>query len=144
MCAKEYLMQATKLSNKINADLLELENLRDMIESVSAVDYTKNRVTGGGENAVESGVIKLADISKKINQEIDDYADTKELIRSQIADLPDEKQRILLQHRYLTGMTWDEIAEEMGYEKRNIQYIHRRALDAFKTLHSFALDGVVK
>ena len=88
-------MRATKLSNKINADLLELKNLRDMIESVSTVDYTKNRVTGGGENAVESGVMKLVEISEKINQEIDDYADTKELIRAQIADLPDENQRVL-------------------------------------------------
>ena len=44
-------------------------------------------------------------------------------------------QRVLMRERYILGRSWEEICLILGYEWRNVHYMHSRAL---KTLHTFA------
>ncbi len=48
-----------------------------------------------------------------------------------IEQMPDETHRTLLRLRYLAGMTFARIAEEMHYSERQIYRTHEEALEAF-------------
>lgn len=49
-----------------------------------------------------------------------------------IEAVPDAAGREVLELRYLSGLTWVQIARRMGYEERQVRRIHQRALDAIR------------
>ena len=53
-----------------------------------------------------------------------------ELLRELRMKTPDEQR--VLRLRYLWGLNWKEIGEKMGYNERQPQRIHGRALNNFK------------
>ncbi len=52
----------------------------------------------------------------------------RERLEERIATLPDEQARTLLTLRYVHGLPWEEVAEEMFYSLRWVMKLHRRAL----------------
>ena len=54
-----------------------------------------------------------------------------EYLRAEYA-VPDAAGREVLELRYLSGLTWVQIARRMGYEERQVRRIHQRALDAIR------------
>lgn len=53
-------------------------------------------------------------------------------ITRKIEAMRDETEKTILRLRYIHWRRWDQIAEWMGYSKRNIMKIHERALRNFK------------
>lgn len=53
-----------------------------------------------------------------------EYAHALALIEA----VPDAAGREVLELRYLSGLTWMQIARRMGYEERQVRRIHQRAL----------------
>lgn len=49
-------------------------------------------------------------------------------IESQIESLP-PKERTLLRHKYINGLTWEQVAAEMHYCLRNVFILHKASLD---------------
>ncbi len=49
-------------------------------------------------------------------------------LEEKIAAIPDEKAQTLLTLRYLHGLSWEEVAEQMFYSLRWVMKLHRRAL----------------
>jgi len=45
--------------------------------------------------------------------------------------LEDETEKAVLRLRYLMGLTWEEIANEVAYSYQYIHIIHKRALEHF-------------
>lgn len=58
-------------------------------------------------------------------------------IEDGIDALPDERYRKVLRMRYIDGLGWEEIAERVGYTKRQITNIHGAALAAIKDFPKF-------
>lgn len=47
-----------------------------------------------------------------------------------IDEICDGTLSLLLRYRYIDGLGWEEITEELCYSKRNIFYLHKKALEA--------------
>lgn len=65
-------------------------------------------------------------------------------ITERIEAMSDETEKMVLRYRYIhlddnqRCMSWEKIAVKMGYEYRNILYLHGKALKHFQTPENFA------
>lgn len=75
--------------------------------------------------------MKVMDLEAEINQDIDALVDLKRDVRMEISELIDPEQSLILELRYLSGKSWEEIAEATGYSVRHVARIHGRALQNF-------------
>ena len=129
MKAKEYLSQALWLNQRIDNKLEQLERLKAMAMRVTA-NLTQEKVSGGynKRSPMENTIVKIMDLEREVNDEIDKLINLKQEILETISLVDDPMAQLLLEMRYINRRTWGEIAEELGYSDRGIHKIHGRAL----------------
>ncbi|AEE92536.1 conserved protein of unknown function [Tepidanaerobacter acetatoxydans Re1] len=129
MNAKEYLSRALWLDQRINNKLEQLETLRTLAMKVGA-NLTEEKVSGGNntKSHMESTIVKIVDLEKEINEDIDRLVDIKADIMETISRVDDPISQIILEMRYVNGKGWDEIARGLKYNDRSVFKIHSRAL----------------
>ncbi len=129
MKAKEYLSQALWLDQRINNKLEQLETLRALATKVTA-KLAEVKVSGGSstKSHMENAVVKIVDLEKEINEDIDRLVDIKAEIMDTISRVDDPIGQIILEMRYVNGKSWDEISSSLNYKDSSIFKIHSRAL----------------
>ena len=129
MKAKEYLSQALWLNQRIDNKLEQLERLKAMAMRVTT-NLTQEKVSGGynERNPMENTIVKIMDLEREVNGEIDKLINLKQEILETISLVDNPMAQLLLEMRYINRRTWGEIAEELGYSDRGIHKIHGRAL----------------
>ena len=129
MTAKEYLSQAYRLDQRINAKLEQVMSLRGL--ATKATSTLGDTPVSGTRNVhrMEDIIIKIIELENEINQDIDRLIDLKREIVTVIKAVSNPEYQTLLELRYLCFKTWEQIAVEMGYENRYLHKLHNRALD---------------
>ena len=128
MTAKEYLNQAYTIDKQIAGKIRKAEMLRKSLYG-KGLNYERN-----GSNPNHSGdargraVAKVVDYENEANQMIDSLIALRIEIENTIQGVPDEKERTLLEKRYLFFESWEKIAVDMDYSVQHIYRIHARAL----------------
>ena len=87
---------------------------------------------GKGSDKVQMGAIKVAELRESLMDKINQLAAVRIEIERAIGTVQDDTQRRLLRLRYIKGIGFNKIAEEMNYGERQIQRIHGKALLACK------------
>lgn len=89
---------------------------------------------GGGESGspVERPMDKVLEIEEKIDQEIDELQEVRRDIKTVLGQLEDDTLRLLMEYRYLDGLTFEEIAVKMHYSWRWVIKLHGKALAEIK------------
>jgi len=130
MTVKEYLHQAYRLDQKIKSDTMEVQNLRVMAGSMSAIQYDKDRVqTSRSTDAPFIRTLeKMWDLENRIAAELETLSDLKKQIREVIEAVPDTDERMVLKYRYIHGLTWEQIGIELCADARTIRRWHGKAL----------------
>lgn len=126
MTPKEYLSQAWHLDQRISAREAE----RDRIIALAA-GARSPQLTGmprGGQHDWTNAVDRAVDMTSDITREIMELVQLKAEINRTIAAVPDERCRTLLELRYRSYLTWEQIAERMGYDVRWVYRLHGEAL----------------
>ena len=127
---KEYLSQAYRIDQRINAKLEQLEHLRALTQKVTAsygsepVSHTRN------VSSMEDVIIRLIETEHDLNHTIDELVDIKMDIAQCINAVPNRDYQLLLEKRYLCFHTWEKIAADMHYSARWVQVVHSRSLNA--------------
>lgn len=130
MTMKEYLSQAYRLDRRINSKLEQLEALNSL---AARCTYT---ITGMPKNPNRSVSImadtvdKIVDLQAEINRDIDRLVDLKIEIAALIKSVSNLEHQTLLELRYLCSKTWEQIAEDMGYNVRHVLRLHGDALES--------------
>ena len=128
MTAKEYLNQAHRLDQRVSNKLMLIESLRSMTQKVTSshkenvVNYTQD-VT-----SLENTIIRLMEAEAELNKQIDALVDLKREILLNISALENIDLELVLMKRYLHFLSWEEIAQEMGFSVRWVHSLHTRAL----------------
>ena len=128
MTAKEYLSQAYRIDQRINAKLEQLENLRALSRKTTVsygsepVSHTRN-VT-----SMEDTIVHLIDLENEINADIDRLVDLKREIYDVLRHVQDPELQLLLELRYLCFKNWSEISVALDLDDRYVFKIHGRAL----------------
>ena len=135
MTAREYLTQARMIDSRINSKLMELQRARELATKATGLVSDMPRNPSPDLQQMESRVVKIVDLEREINAEIDELVDLKrDIIRELIAQIRKPEYRTRLELRYLGFRTWDAIAEEMGFEPRTIYRFHSNALRVVERL----------
>ena len=134
MNAKQYLKQAYRLNELIQSNQQELDELHELSTSLPGLDYSKDRVqTSGSSDAGYTKIVeKIAELEKAIKSDIEKLLSLKLEIRTVINEVYDNEEKLLLKHRYLNFMSWDEICDEMNVSMRTAHRIHALALENVK------------
>ena len=128
MTAKEYLSQAYRIDQRINAKLEQLDALRALSRKTTVsygsepVSHTRN-VT-----SMEDTIVRLIDLENEINADIDRLVDLKREIYEVLRHVREPELQLLLELRYLCFKNWSEISVAMELEDRYAFKVHSRAL----------------
>ena len=127
LTVKEWLRGARLIDKEIKQ--LELAK-RELYEKAlgGAVDISKEKIQKGKENNAEKTNVSLAEYELTINNRIKDLIDYKNKTINAINKVDNTLQRTVLVAYYINCKTWEEVADELGYDIRHIHRIHGEAL----------------
>lgn len=128
MTTKEWLSRGRNLQQRIEA----LEESKTMAYT-AATSTTPH--SGGGSGGGGSGVSRKAEhysaLSEQVDQERERLDNIMAEITALIANVEDNNLATLLQDRYVRCLSWNQIAEEMHYNREHIvKRMHPKALRA--------------
>ncbi|NLM05699.1 MAG: sigma-70 family RNA polymerase sigma factor [Tissierellia bacterium] len=95
--------------------------------------YEQERVNKTKEKSpMENAIIKLLDLEREIDENIDELVDLKRKIMEIINSIESDEYRLVLEMRYLNFKTWEDISESLNYSYRQVHRIHGEALKMVK------------
>jgi DNA-directed RNA polymerase specialized sigma subunit len=123
--AQAWLEQIKRLDEQIDAKIAEKERIRElMVNTVGSLDGMP-RATGISDK-VGNLTVKLISIEEELNAMIDEYVDRKAEVLRVLEQLPEREYGVL--HRYyIRRMTWEQVADDIGYCTTQIWRIKKEA-----------------
>lgn len=102
--AKEYLEPIKLITMKINSLKEDLKHLQSDITTIGAVDYSKERLTGGGmPGGLDRQIVRLESKRDAVHKEIGALIDERETAADIINTCTKGKTNILLLREYIDG-----------------------------------------
>ena len=126
-----YLSRYRRLNQRIDRLLEEQSRWRERALKISP---TLSQAPGGGGSGspIERPMDKVLEIDVEINREIDEMQIARQEIRETLNQLEDESLKLLMEYRYIDGMTWERIAKKMNYSYKQVCRLHGYALGKLK------------
>ena len=126
----QYLNQALGAEERLQIFIERRQRLLDIATGITPnLDGMPAAPSSGSK--IESTAVQIADIDRKLAREILRLSEMVDDILRTIDQVPNQRQRELLQLRYLRGHSWRQIQTEMGYSNgRSLYYVHRNAKKA--------------
>ena len=128
MNAKEYLSQAMYIDQRIDSKLEQIMKLRESATKATATLSDMPRPDSPNVQSMEETIVKIVDLEREINRDIDALVDLKAEARKMISKLDNPEQQLILEMRYLCYKSWAEIAEDLSFSESNVYKIHGEAL----------------
>lgn len=116
------------IDKKIESKIKQAEKLREMALCVQSTNTTTDRVQSSRQPDPMRLIDRACDMEAEINIEIDRLVDLKAKAETLIEQLP-PREALLMELRYLEGLSWDKVADRLGYEQRKVYRIHGVALE---------------
>ena len=85
---------------------------------------------GGNGGRVQAAATNAADILREIHQDMDGIREERQAVRRMVDGVQNRRQKMLLELRYINGLTVDQIANEIGKSHKWTRESLRRAVDA--------------
>lgn len=121
-----YLNQARHLQKKIQA----LKNLKQDNKMLSGMSYENTGAKNcNNSNSVECKMFRIADMSLKIDEEIQRLERLTDEIFTVICNLDDDELETILIYRFLQFMTIGNIAKEMHYDEKTVSRKLHKAIE---------------
>ena len=126
-----YLSRYRRMSKRIDRLLEEQRRWRERALKITPI---LSQAPGGSESGspVERPMDKVLEIEEEINREIDELQTVRQEIRAALNQLEDENLKLLMEYRYIDGLTWEQIAVKMDISWRWSIKLHGKALGKIK------------
>lgn len=134
MTAKEYLLQARFLDNRISSKIQQIASLNELATSCTAVISDMPRNPNHGGSRMADAVCKIVDLKNELNRDIETLVDVKREIMSVIKAIPNVEYQTILEKRYLCFITWEQIAVDLCYSIQHTYRMHDEALKKVETI----------
>lgn len=135
LSSQAYLSQLQQIDVIIHQKLEELTSSRTSLTSLSSPDFTTPKVRGGSSDTdarFSRTLVKVIDLEREIDEEVDSYIEKKHQIINQIQALSNVAYIQLLYKRYVEYKGFKQVAIEMKYEYAYIRRLHGQALKVFE------------
>ena len=127
-------MQAKYLSQRIRAKADQLQELRNLAVTVSQVISDMPKAKNSSTSRMEDTVVKIVDYQNEISEDMEKLVSLQKEISSKISQIDKSEYQLILTERYLEGLDWQEIADDMHYTPRWVQSLHGEALLAMQAV----------
>lgn len=67
---------------------------------------------------------KVKRLQKQLQRKLDELMDERERLEEYIENVDDDITRIILRLRYINGLGWNQIGNELGYSERQVRRKH--------------------
>lgn len=131
----EFDIEIGRMDKRIKVKLRRVDELRSLAERTTSV--LTGMPHGGGYKSRDDIYVKLADLSREIDVDIDGYVDAMRKARIEqckieyaINSIADKTLIELLWLRYIEVVTFDQIAVKMPYCAMQVWRLHGKALEA--------------
>lgn len=132
MTTKEYLGQISRLTRQIDNKLVELYQFRTLATSITISTGGEHIVSSPTNDKMDNTVIKIMQMEEEIDKEIDKLVNIKKKIIEKIDNMEDENHYNVLFLKFVGKKTFEWIAEDMHYSKRQVIRIYKESLIAFE------------
>ena len=132
MTTKEYLSQAHRLDQRIDAKIAQVASLNDLATKCTATLTGMPRNPNRGGSRMADAVCKIIDLENEIAKDMDQLVELKAEIISTIKAVECIEYQLILEKRYISDKSWPEIAVDLGYKMRHLYKLHDEALAAIK------------
>lgn len=87
-----------------------------------------------GDDRIQSAVDEIVELRNILYDRLIDATELRRDIASAIAAVPEQRLRLLLEYRYIDGMTWEHVAAALTCDYRWTLRLHERAIAALPDL----------
>lgn len=126
--AREFLSAGQRIEGMIGLRLSRLEAVRSRARKVTRALDTAAVMSGYRGDPVGDAACRLAEMEDELLQDYHKLLEKQKEIQQVIDEIPDDYQRMVLELRYLQGISMLGIARRLNYDERTIQRIHHKAL----------------
>lgn len=128
--AVEYLQPVKLIDVQIASIKEEINKLRANLTSIGAIDYTKDRVTGGGTpRGLEGSVARFIDTVAERDKRIDELSELKCDAITLIDSLDEKLGAVILRYEYILNNTTEDAYKMIGdYSTKQAKRYKQRAL----------------
>ena len=130
MTAKEYLLQARYLDNRIASKREQIQNLNDLATKCTSTWSDMPRSQNTGRSRMADCVIQIIDLENEISADMLQLINLKREITETINKVENDEYKTILEKRYLCWLTWEQIAVYLNYSVMHIHRMHGEALKA--------------
>lgn len=134
MNAKEYLEYVRSLDIRLRMKDSRISQLQRDICCIRALDYTKDRISGGSPVDISDKIARLDELIRDTNREWDELIEMREQAKTLIAKLESAKQQEVLTRRFLQNEKWEVIAVKMEITWQGTWQLFYRALKNFQKI----------
>lgn len=133
MKAKDYMQQVARAERELKLINAKRLHFIDLAESMGGGMGT-TAAKPSGASRVESAAVALADLTTELDVKAAEYTAFIRKAEKLIGKIPQENFRYVLEYKYLAGLSWKAISDEMRYEDEKSVY----------RTHGFALRELQK
>ena len=132
MNSKEYLRKVLDANLELRSKEDELETYRQDCYSISAIDYSKDRVTGGISADISDKIAKLTELIQDVDKQWDELIQLRVEANRLINNVEQSNLRVLLIQRYVLGKPWNKVADFMFISEDHARgYLNGQAIQQF-------------
>ena len=138
MTAKEFLRRARGIDRRVDEATERIDRLRAKLEA-----GRMSKITGMPRGGAEDWTMtadRLIDLERRVNAKIREMVRIKQAAMDVIDRVDEARLREVLELYYLDGYSWDQVAEQMGLDKRWVFRLHGRALQRIEVPEEFQID----
>lgn len=138
--AREELLGVKDCKLKLDALVKDLINLRQQIQSLQGVDYSRDVVTGGTSGDLSDVIEKLDEKTREVMEASDELTELRRKAEATIRRIKSYKVQAILFERYINGKKFEDLEKEMGYSLRQIYRLHRIGLKEYAKIKNMSLN----
>lgn len=133
---KAYLMRGWNIRSRVEAKQQRIEYWRSVAESVTAeVKQDGGFGSSYPKSKIESCAVKIADLQAELKEDAQELIEIEKSVQEAINLIPDVGNiRFMFELRYLNYLSWEAVAETVGYSERNLHLKHKTGLEQMKSL----------
>jgi len=128
---KEYLNQGLFIDKRIDANKNKIEYYRGRAELAANI-FSAEKVRGGtgARSRMEDCMCKIDELEKAVARDLEKLAVFKAKIEEIVSRVKRAEYRQVLELRYISGKTLQQVADETGYCYRHVTRLRNKALES--------------
>ena len=134
MNAKEYLSRAWNIELQVQSKLEQIEALKSLACRVTSSVGNEGVSHSRNITSMQDTIVRIVEAEEELNRRIDDLVAMRMEVMGVIDQVQDVTLRVILEKRYLSFHTWEQIAISMGYTVRWTLIKHEEALRVVEEL----------